>query len=620
VTIDLKILNEENRKKLTALNNEKAAAIIKKYINLCRPAKVTVITDSPEDIEYVRNLAVQNGEETKLKMNGHTVHFDGYNDQGRDTKNTRILITPDMTLTEALNPMDREEGIEEVHKLMDGVMEGKEMLVRFFCLGPLNSRFSISALQITDSAYVAHSEDILYRAGYEQFKNLNGSPDFFFFIHSAGELDERKNTKNLKDRRIYTDVQEGGVYTVNNQYAGNSVGLKKLALRLAIYKASNEGWLTEHMFIMGAKPEGKNRVTYFTGAYPSACGKTSTAMIPGQLIVGDDIAYIKEGENGKAFAVNIEQGIFGIIEDVNPVDDPLIYKTLTTPRELIFSNVLVNNDVPYWLGMGKDIPEDGINFSGQWNKGKKDTTEKEISAAHKNARYTIRLSELENVDPALNDPEGVPISGFIYGGRDSDTSVPVYQSFDWDHGVFVGATIESETTAATIGQAGIRTASPMANMEFLTIPLGKYLESHFRFGASLENPPLVFATNYFLKENGSFINDKVDKKVWILWMEGRAHGEYRAIRTPIGFIPEFHDVKKLYMQIFNKDITENFYNKLFSIRVEKFLEKLDRVEKMYKAEIMVPDKMFQILYNIRDELKAAQLKHGMDIIPPYKFL
>ena len=228
MTIDLKILNEENRKKLTALNNEKAARIIEKYINLCRPAKVTVITDSPEDIEYVRNQAVQNGEETKLKMHGHTVHFDGYNDQGRDTKNTRILITPDMTLTEALNPMDREEGIEEVHKLMDGIMEGKEMLVRFFCLGPRNSRFSISALQITDSAYVGHSEDILYRTGYEQFKNLNGSPDFFFFIHSAGELDERNNTKNLENRRIYTDILKGGVYTVNNQYAGNSVGLKNL--------------------------------------------------------------------------------------------------------------------------------------------------------------------------------------------------------------------------------------------------------------------------------------------------------------------------------------------------------------------------------------------------------
>ncbi len=619
MNIDLKILDEENRKKITALNNEKAYRIIEKYINLCKPAKVTVITDSPEDILYVRNLSLKNGEETNLKTEGHTIHFDGYNDQARDKNNTRILINSDMTLNDAQNPMNRDEGLDEVHKIMDGIMKGKEMLIRFFCLGPLNSRFSISALQITDSAYVAHSEDLLYRAGYEQFKNLKGSGDFFYFIHSAGELDERKCSVNIQNRRIYADLLEGGVFTVNNQYAGNSIGLKKLALRLAIYKASKEGWLTEHMFIMGVRPENKNRITYFTGAFPSACGKTSTAMIPGQLIVGDDIAYIKEGADGKAFVVNIEQGIFGIIEDVNAIDDPLIYKILTTPRELIFSNILINNDKPYWLGMGQELPDEGANFSGDWHKGKKDSKGNEILPAHKNARYTVRLSELENVDPALNDPEGVAVSGFIYGGRDSDTSVPVYQSFDWDHGVFIGATIESETTAATLGQAGVRKASPMANMDFLTIPLGKYLDNHFQFGKKIKNPPLVFATNYFLKEDGKFINDKVDKKVWILWMEGRTHGEYNAIKTPIGYIPEFEDIKKLYKEIFSKDISEDFYNKLFSIRVTKFLEKLDRVETMYKSEKMVPEKMFTILNKIRDDLKAAQTKHGMDIIPPAKF-
>ena len=619
MNVSLTILNEVNRKKIDALNNAKAVQVIEKYINLCKPSKVSVITDSDDDIRYVRNLSISNGEERRLNMDGHTIHFDGFNDQGRDTRNTKILITPDMKLSEGLNPMEREQGIREVHSLMDGIMEGREMLIRFFCLGPLDSRFSISALQITDSAYVAHSEDILYRAGYEQFKNLKGSPEFFYFVHSAGELDERKNSKNIQNRRIYTDIMEGAVFTVNNQYAGNSVGLKKLALRLAIYKSNNEDWLTEHMFIMGVQPEGKNRTTYFTGAYPSACGKTSTAMIPGQLIIGDDIAYIREGENGHAYAVNIEQGIFGIIEDVNPIDDPVIYKTLTTPRELIFSNVLVNDGVPYWLGMGKDLPREGENFSGLWKKGNTDSTGKEILPAHKNARYTVRLSELENVDSALNDPEGVPVKGFIYGGRDSDTSVPVYQSFDWDHGVFIGSSIESETTAATIGQAGIRTSSPMANMEFLTVPLGQYLENHFKFGAKLENPPLVFATNYFLKENGSFINDKIDKKVWIMWMEGRAHGEYDATRTPIGFIPEFHDIKKLYKEIFNREITEEFFNKLFSIRVTKYLDKMDRIEKIYRAEEMVPEKLFQILGNIRNELNRAKSEHGMDEIPPSKF-
>ncbi len=619
MNIGLNILNDANREKIDALKNPKAAQVIEKYINLCRPSKVTVITDSDDDISYVRNLSISNGEEIKLNMNGHTVHFDGINDQGRDTRNTKILITQDMNLSEGLNPMDREEGLREVHSLLEGIMEGREMLIRFFCLGPLNSRFSISALQITDSAYVAHSEDILYRAGYEQFKKLNGSSDFFYFVHSSGEIDERGNSKNIQNRRVYTDILEGSVFTVNNQYAGNSVGLKKLALRLAIYKSNNEDWLTEHMFIMGVRPEGKNRTTYFTGAYPSACGKTSTAMIPGQLIVGDDIAYIREGADGHACAVNIEQGIFGIIEDVNPIDDPVIYKTLTTPRELIFSNVLVKDGAPYWLGMGKELPEEGVNFSGPWKKGNTDSTGKEILPAHKNARYTVSLSELENVDPALNNPDGVAVKGFIYGGRDSDTSVPVYQSFDWDHGVFIGSSIESETTAATIGQAGIRTSSPMANMEFLTVPLGKYLNNHFKFGAKLKNPPLVFATNYFLKENGSFINDKIDKKVWIMWMEGRAHGEYDAVRTPIGFIPRFHDIKKLFKDIFNREITEEFFDKLFSIRVTKYLDKMDRIEKIYRSEDMVSEKLFEILGNIRNELKRAKSEHGMDEIPPSRF-
>jgi len=293
------------------------------------------------------------------------------------------------------------------------------MLILFYCLGPVNSKFSIPALQITDSAYVAHSENILYRQGYQEFKRLNGSKDFFHFIHSAGKLDERKNSIDIKKRRVYMDLQEERVFTVSNQYGGNSIGLKKLALRLAISKANKEDWLCEHMFIMGVRPEEKNRVTYFTGAFPTACGKTSTAMIPGQTIIGDDIAYIRPDEEGIARAVNVEQGIFGIIADINPKDDPLIHAALTTPRELIFSNVLVKDKIPYWLGMGKDLPEGGQNHSGDWKKGKKDKDGNEILVAHSNARYTIRISELKNADKDLENPEGVPISGFIYGGRDS---------------------------------------------------------------------------------------------------------------------------------------------------------------------------------------------------------
>ncbi|GAI99988.1 unnamed protein product, partial [marine sediment metagenome] len=263
-----------------------------------------------------------------------------------------------------------------------------------------NSVFSLKALQITDSAYVAHSEDLLYRQGYGEFKKLNGSSDFFFFLHSAGRL-ENGVSADIDKRRIYIDLEENRVYSVNNQYAGNSLGLKKLALRLAIKKANEEGWLAEHMFIMGV--HGPNdRVTYFTGAFPSACGKTSTAMIPGQTIVGDDIAYLKK-INGAIRAVNMESGIFGIIHSVNSENDPVIYQALTTPGEIIFSNVLIRKGVPYWEEMKKDIPEKGINFSGEWFEGKKDEQGKEIPCSHKNARYTLKLNELNNIDSKAND-------------------------------------------------------------------------------------------------------------------------------------------------------------------------------------------------------------------------
>ncbi|MCK4797437.1 MAG: phosphoenolpyruvate carboxykinase (GTP) [Spirochaetes bacterium] len=620
MNIDKNILNEESLKKLNDLDNTHVIRIVEEFINLLKPAKVTVITDSKEDIDYVRELATRSGEERKLAAQGHTIHYDGYYDQARDKGNTRVLTTPEMQMSKVINTKPRSEGLKEVLEIMNGAMEGKEALIRFFCLGPLDSKFSISALQITDSSYVAHSEDILYRSGYDQFKKLNGSDNFFTFIHSAGKLDERGNTKDIDKRRIYIDLKKNRVLTVNNQYAGNSLGLKKLALRLAINKANKEDWLTEHMFIMGVHPEAKDRITYFSGAYPSACGKTSTAMIPGQTIVGDDIAYIKKADDGNAYAVNIESGIFGIITDVNPEDDPFIYKVLTSPRELIFSNILINDGKPYWLNMGEDLPSEGWNHSiDNWKLGDKDKEGNAIGHAHKNARYTVRISELENADTNMENPNGVKLDGIIYGGRDSDTCVPVYQSLSWEHGVFIGATIESETTSATLGQEGVRKFSPMANLDFLVVPLGKYINNHIKFGNSLKDTPMVFATNYFLKENGKFLNEKVDKKVWLLWAEGRVHNEYDAIKTPIGLIPKYEDLNALFKQIFNREYTKDDYVKQFSIKIPNYLAKIQRMEKIYNDEPNIPKEFTNIMNNQKQSLLNCKTKYGKDIVSPFEF-
>jgi phosphoenolpyruvate carboxykinase (GTP) len=602
--------------KLEELDNQHVIKVVEEAIKLCKPAKVVVITDSKEDIAYVRELAINNGEEKKLKMEGHTIHFDGYHDQGRDKANTKYLLSKDVDWGIGVNSIEKEKGLKEIYSYLDGSMDGKEMLVRFFSLGPTNSIFSILALQITDSAYVAHSEDLLYRSDYEEFKKLNGSYDFFFFLHSAGRLKNGVSV-DIDKRRIYIDLEENRVYSVNNQYAGNSLGLKKLAFRLAIKKANEEGWLAEHMFIMGVHgPNG--RVTYFTGAYPSACGKTSTAMIPGQTIVGDDIAYLKKID-GVVRAVNMESGIFGIIHSVNSENDPVIYQALTSPGEVIFSNVLINNGVPYWEGMKKDIPDKGINFSGEWYKGKKDKQGKEIPCSHKNARYTLRLNELKNIDSKADDPAGVPVKAIFYGGRDSDTTIPITESLTWAHGVFLGATVESETTAATLGARGVRKYNPMANLDFISVPLGTYIENHLKFTKDLKIIPKIYATNYFLKdETGEYLNGKMDKRVWLLWAEGRVYGEYEAIETPVGLIPKYEDLKKLFLRELDKDYNEAEYIQQFSLRVTKYLEKMDRMSKIFKG-IEMPEAFIKELKAQTERLKLAKTKYGEDIISPFKF-
>lgn len=618
LNINKNIINEKNIQKIEALKNPHINKIIEEFVAILKPEKVTVIDDSQEDIDYIRELSIINKEETKLATKGHTIHYDGYYDQGRDKKNTRVLVTPEMKMSKVIDTIERDNGLKEVLSILDGSMKGKECIIRFFCLGPVGSRFALPALQVTDSAYVAHSEDILYRKGYEQFKNLNGSDDFIYFIHSAGELDERNVTKNIDKRRIYVDLKAKRVLTVNNQYAGNSLGLKKLGFRLAINKANHEDWLAEHMFLMGVKQVNGTRISYFTGAFPSACGKTSTAMIPGQTIVGDDIVFIRKDSEGYARVVNSEQGIFGIIADVNPEDDPVIYKTLTTPRELIFTNVLVKDGIPYWLNMGKELPNEGINHYGQWKLGMTDKEGKKIDPAHKNARYTVRIEDLENADALLHDKNGVLLDAVIYGGRDSDTSVPVYQSLNWDHGVFIGACLESETTFATLGGEGKREFNPMANLDFLVVPLSRYIQNHMNFGNGLKKIPSIFATNYFLRENDKFLNSKLDKKIWLLWMEKRIHNEYDAIETPVGYIPEYKDLNNLFKQVFNKEYREEDYNKQFALRIAKWLAKMERIKNLYDEEDDIPETFYKIIDSQLNRLLKAKEQYKKDIVLPYE--
>jgi len=618
-----KRLSGDGYEKLLKINNPELFEFIQKYVELCNPDKVFVCADTPADINYIRETSLKNGEESKLTIKGHTVHFDNYYDQGRDKKNTGILVPKGVNLGEAIETRDRDAGLKDINEVLKGIMTGKELYVLFFCLGPTNSEFSLPAVQLTDSAYVAHSESLLYRPGYAEFVRQGAKARFFKFVHSQGELDERKTCKNLDKRRIFIDLAEDIVYSTNTQYGGNTIGLKKLAMRLAINKGSNEGWLTEHMLVMGVHGP-KNRVTYFLGAFPSLCGKTSTAMLEGETIVGDDIAYLRK-KDGEVRAVNVEKGMFGIIMGVNSKDDPSQWKALTNPGEVIFSNVLVTPDKNvHWIGKDGEVPPKGHNHSGEWWTGKKDAEGKEIKCSHPNARFTLSLDTLDNLDPKLNDPKGVAVGGIVYGGRDSDTCVPVEESFDWQHGIITrGASLESETTAATLGKEGVRAFNPMSNLDFLSIPVGRYIQSNLDFAKGLKKSPLIFSVNYFLKDkDGNFLNEKTDKRVWYKWMELRSHNEVSAIKTPTGLVPKYEDLKRLFKEVLKKDYSREAYDKQFTLRVPENLAKIERINKIYENKAQIPDTpevLFRVLEEQKVRLNQAKEKFG-DYITPDKFL
>jgi phosphoenolpyruvate carboxykinase (GTP) len=613
-------MSEIGYQKLSAIASTKVHEFIAKASDLCNAEKIFICSDSAEDIAYVRQQAIATVEEKILALPGHTVHFDGVYDQGRDREATKYLVPKGISLSSALNQIDRQEGLAEVKGLLRDLMEGRTMIVRFISLGPPNSIFTVLGLQCTDSWYVAHSEDLLYRPGYEVFRQAEPNREFLRVLHSAGKLNENMASMEHEKKRIYIDHMDNTIYSVNTQYAGNSVGFKKLAFRLAIRKADREGWLAEHMMIMGVHGPG-GRKTYFAGAFPSACGKTSTAMLPGEAILGDDIAYIRD-IGSAARAVNVESGIFGIIKDVNPIDDISIYKVLTSPGEIIFSNVLVKDDKPYWLGMGSELPKDGINFSGKWYEGKTDEDGAEILPAHKNARYAVALKALENCDPELDNPMGVELSGILYGGRDAKAYVPVQQSFDWEHGIIAyGASLETETTFATIGKEGVLEINMMSIQDFISIPLGQNVCNNLEFGKKLKKAPLVFGVNYFLrdKDNGEFLNAPQDKHVWIKWMELRVHGEAGAIRSPTGYLPKYEDLSKLFDRVLSKDYAKEDYIKQFTIRVPENLAKIERVQRFYQENVSdTPAELFEILDQQRQRLVEARERFG-DYISPESF-
>ena len=593
-------------------------------IVLCEPDTVYVNTGSEADRRFIRELALEKGEERKLPMDGHTIHYDLEEEQGRIIDRTYYIANPAETVSSLAKRMEREMALEEVRDKMGGIMQGMTLIVGCYMRGPVGSPVSNPALELTSSAYVAHSAEILYRNAYRNFdREVKRLGHFYANIHSEG----LNRPEDLPDARVFMDRSHLTTYSFNCTYAGNTLLLKKGNHRFSVDRSVYEkraSELAEHMFITGFE-EPAGRITWFAGAAPSGCGKTTTAMA-GTHFVGDDLAQMWIAGDGTVRSVNPECGIFGIVEDVNREGDPKLMEVLRNPgAEVIWSNVLIDEDgVPQWTGNGEPMPESGYNFQGRWKKGMTDEKGEPVPVSHPNARCTISSESLANYSGEAENPAGVETRVITYSGRDSDTMPPVWVGRTPDEGVVIGACIVSAATATEVGATGVK-RQPWANAPFIPGALGDYMDAQFRFFNSdrIEGKkrPLMAGLNYFLThearggESKKLLGEKRDVKVWMAWLGRRAHGEVEVLKAPIGFLPKYDDLKGLFEKVIGKDYPEDLYVKQFSLYIDNIVARIDMQIGAYSREENLPDRLFEILKQQRKELMALKAAYGSVVTP-----
>ncbi|MBW2604341.1 MAG: phosphoenolpyruvate carboxykinase (GTP) [Deltaproteobacteria bacterium] len=617
-------LDETNLFRIQKITHTEVVIKIANSIAMCKPDAVFINTGSESDRNYIREMALRNGEEAKLPMENHTIHFDLKNEQGRIIDRTFYIANEEEDISSLANKMDRPKALIDIRDKMTGIMQGKTMIVGFYSRGPVGSPASNPALEITSSAYVSHSAEILYRNAFSDFDDEVDRLDHFYTnIHSEGQ----NRPEDLPNARVYMDRSFQTTYSFNCTYAGNTLLMKKGNHRFSVDKAVYENRgneLSEHMFITGINGTG-GRITWCTGAAPSGCGKTTTAMA-GNHFVGDDLAQMWVDENGGIRSINPECGIFGIVEDVNWEGDPFLMKLLREPgTEVIWSNVLIDeNGVPHWTGNGEKPPLRGKNFQGHWEKGMTDKDGNEIPISHPNSRCTLTSSALANYSEISEDPNGVETRVVTYSGRDSDTMPPVWVAKNSDHGVAIGASIVSAATATEVGASGVKRA-PWANAPFIPGSLVDYLDAQFEFFGNKkiakDKKPLMAGLNYFLTQEArggtskKLLGEKRDVKVWLAWLERLANNEVNAIESPIGYLPKYDDLQNLFRSIINKDYEKELYIKQFSLYIDNIVARINMQKEAYGKEPGVSGKLFDILKEQKEGLLALKKTYGSVVTP-----
>ena len=491
--------------------------------------------------------------------------------------------------------------------LYDGAMKGRTCYVLPYSMGPVGSPFAKYGIEITDSIYVVLNMNIMTRIGSKVLDALGDNPDFIKGIHAKADLDEEK-------RYIVQFPQDNYICSVNSGYGGNVLlGKKCFALRIASYLGRNEGWMAEHMLILGIKfPDGSKK--YVTGAFPSACGKTNLAMlIPPKYFrdqgyevetVGDDIAWLRVGEDGQLYAINPEYGFFGVAPGTNEKSNP--NALASTRKNTIFTNVVMTKDGNvWWEGLDKNPPHGVENWKGEpWNP------DDGSKGAHPNSRFTAPAINCPCISPEFENPQGVPISAIIFGGRRAKTAPLVYESRDWTHGVFVGSIMASETTAAASGAVGVVRRDPMAMLPFCGYNMGDYWQHWLDMGEKITKKPHIFNVNWFrLDDEGNFMWPGFgDNFRVLLWILARCEGKADAVETPIGFVPKAEDLDLSEMDYEIKKgrkFTMDDLKSILTVEKDWWLEDLDSIKAFYGkfSEGKVPAELWSELEKLENNLK-----------------
>ncbi|HOK30407.1 MAG TPA: phosphoenolpyruvate carboxykinase (GTP), partial [bacterium] len=474
------------------------------------------------------------------------------------------------------NWMDPREAKELLRKLSDGCMKGRTMYVLPYIMGHPDSPYSRVCVQVTDNSYVAASMRIMTRMGKVALEKLGDGGDFVKGIHSVGDFDPNK-------RFIMHFPDENLVWSIGSGYGGNALlGKKCFSLRIASWLGLKEDWLAEHMIIIGVEdPDGN--ITYIAAAFPSACGKTNLAMLrstlPGYKVwtIGDDIAWLNIGPDGRLYAINPETGFFGVAPGTSMKTNPNMMETLKagTFYPTLFTNTALNVDTnePWWEGMDGPVPENILDWQGRkWDKTGGNT------AAHPNSRFTVSISQCPTLSPEFDNPQGVPISAIIFGSRRSRLLPLVYESFSWSHGVFCGARMGSETTAAAIHQTGKLRRDPMAMIPFCGYNMGDYFAHWLNMGRKLSNPPKIFGVNWFrLDEDGRFLWPGFGENMRVLkWIIDRINNNVKAKESPIGLLPYIED-----LELSGLNISRENMEKLFKIDNDEWKLELEDVRSFF---------------------------------------